>query len=147
MKRIIIILMLAGFNLNAQDTLETRNQLKVIAEELDMNEQDAYQVLVKEQTVQSIRNLMILLTMFLAGFFFKKYLHKAQDDKEFIKSTSHYRDDKYEYKSKWIVLSILSGLIFVSTFIYNSVMLSETFTGLFNPEYGALEQLNFLINK
>lgn len=139
--------MLAGFNLNAQDTLETRNQLKVIAEELDMNEQDAYQVLVKEQTVQSIRNLMILLTMFLAGFFFKKYLHKAQDDKEFIKSTSHYRDDKYEYKSKWIVLSILSGLIFVSTFIYNSVMLSETFTGLFNPEYGALEQLNFLINK
>lgn len=144
----ILIILVLPLHLQAQDTLvDARNQLKVIADELDMNEKEAYQVLVKEQTVQAFRNLMILMTMFLAGLFFKKYIHKAQDDKEYIKSSSQYRDDKYEYKNKWIVLAVLSGSIFIATFVYNSVVLSDTFTGLFNPEYGALEQLNFLVKK
>lgn len=43
-----------------------------------------------------------------------------------------------------VIILVLSLSIFIGSLIYNSVMLSETFTGLFNPEYGALEQLEFL---
>lgn len=143
------MLLTLGFNSIAQDTLnDTRGRLELIADELDISEQQAYQSLVKEQRIQAYRNMVIMITMVFAGFFFRKYLHKAQNDRATIGYYSGYGQEekrlKEIYDNKWIILSVITGLVFVVSLVYNSVMLSETFTGLFNPEYGALEQLEFL---
>ena len=150
MKSILLtIFLLIGFNSFTQDTISTtKGRLELIADELDISEQQAYESLVKEQRIQAYRNLIIMITMIFGGYFFKKYLHKAQHDRTTINYYSGYGVDeprkKEVYDNKWIILSVITGLVFIVSLVYNSVMLSETFTGLFNPEYGALEQLEFL---
>lgn len=143
--KITIALLLIGFQLIAQDTIiDTRNQLELIADELEISENQAFDTLVYQQKVMAYRNIMIIFTMLLSGFFFKKFLHNTQHKRIKI-SDNRYRDDQKEiYDNKWVVLTVVTGFIFVGSFIYNSIVLPETFTGLLNPEYGALEQLNFL---
>ena len=142
-KTILIVLLLIGFQSFAQDTItDTRNQLELIADELEISETQAFETLVYQQQVMAYRNIMIIFTMLLSGFFFKRFLHNTQH--KMILSKDKYNNEVRLYDNKWLVLSIITGIIFVSSFIYNSVVLPETFTGLLNPEYGALEQLNFL---
>ena len=199
MKKIIIIaiLLIGTFNTIAQDSItNNKNQLELIADELDISEKQAYDSLIQQQRVQSFRNLMIFGTMFLSMWSMKRIFNSIKNKKEddnpqtqaqiayynackeasiaqttyfaaewtgkdehgmknsasqydspnkpnFIKLDAEKTADKL-YSAKDVIFLILSLAIFIGSIIYNSVMLSETFTGLFNPEYGALEQLNFL---
>ena len=180
MKSILLTMfLLIGFNSFTQDTiLSNKGRLELIADELDISEEQAYQSLVKEQRIQAYRNLMIYATMFLALYTLKRsfkigkgeikdsgdrkemYLAYTETCNKMVKDeTSSWtikdildkvqhpfsyssRDETMEIKK--IIFVVLSILIFSASLIYNSIMLGDTFTGLFNPEYGALEQLEFL---
>jgi hypothetical protein len=179
MKQIIIIaiLLIGTFNTIAQDTISNdKNQLELIADELDISESQAYSTLVQEQRVQAYRNLMIFVAMFLSIWTLTKSLklstkpltldketfseyYQAVEKASDTASWSNIKETLRTIQGPWasnstlnnnmavakkVIFIVLSLGIFISSFIYNSVYLSETFTGLFNPEYGALEQLNFL---
>jgi len=136
------MLLIGAFNTIAQNTIVTsKGRLELIADELDISEEQAYQSLVKEQRIQAYRNLMIYLTMFIGLIGMKKSLKKLNNDKH---DYERYGEKRERYKDTWIFVTILFSAIFVASIIYNSIMLGDTFTGLFNPEYGALEQLEFL---
>lgn len=143
MKSILLTMfLLIGFNSFTQDTTQTsKGRLELIADELDISEQQAYQSLVKEQRIQAYRNLMIYLTMFIGLIGMKKSLKKLNTDKH---EYDRYGVKRERYKDTWVFVTILFSAIFVGSIVYNSIMLGDTFTGLFNPEYGALEQLEFL---
>ena len=143
MKSILLTMfLLIGFNSFTQDTTVTsKGRLELIADELDISEQQAYQSLVKEQRIQAYRNLMIYLTMFIGLIGMKKALKKLNTDKH---EYDRYGVTRERYKDTWVFVTILFSAIFVGSIVYNSIMLGDTFTGLFNPEYGALEQLEFL---
>ncbi len=136
MKSILLTMfLLIGFNSFTEDTIETtKGRLELIADELDISEEQAYQSLVKEQRVQAYRNLMIYITMFIGLVGMRKCLKRGDDD----------RSEREEWKVKWIIPTIITSLMFVVSLVYNAREMADTFTGLFNPEYGALEQLEFL---
>ena len=182
---LLIIVVLTVFKTNAysQETQDlnnyNHNRLEIIADELDISENQAYEVLVNEQRVQSIRNLMIFITMFISLYTLKRSLSiEISEDKGYnnlyenyilaindlqsrirpdetfsswdlrdfgsgVKPPEQLNSDKIQSPKK-IIFIVISICVFIASFIYNSVNLSETFTGLFNPEYGALEQLKFL---
>ena len=134
--------LLIGFNSFTQDTVVTnKGRLELIADELDISEQQAYKSLVKEQRIQAYRNLMIYITMFIGLVGVRKCLKNGDADKT---TSETYNTRAGEWKVKWVIPLGISIIIFLSSFIYNGVFMTDTFTGLFNPEYGALEQLEFL---
>ena len=111
--------------------------LGVIADKLDVSEEQAFETLVYQQKIAAYRNLITVLLAVIAGFIFIKTL-KAGDKSEKVGYNGR------EWKARYILPAMLTGLYTVSATIYNAIMLEETFTGLFNPEYGALEQLKFI---
>ena len=144
MKSILLTMfLLIGFNSFTQDTIITnKGRLELIADELDISEEQAYQSLVKEQRIQAYRNLMIYLTMFIGLVGMRKCLKRGDEDRP---ERERYGEiEKGEWKVKWIIPTIITSLMFVVSLVYNAVEMADTFTGLFNPEYGALEQLEFL---
>ncbi len=140
--KLMITLVLIGLNSTSQDTItDSRSQLELISEELNISESQAYSSLVKQQKIQAYRNLMIYLTMVIGIIGMNKSISRLNKDKE--EYTSIY-GSRTKYKDSWVFITILFSVIFIVSLIYNSIMLADTFTGLFNPEYGALEQLQFI---
>lgn len=144
MKKVLLLIAIlsVGFIAHAeQDT--TRNALKLIAEELNISEQHAFDTLVQQQRVIAWRNILTIITMLFALFNLFKYVKKAYNIDNMVSHTNHYGEYKI-IDNKYVFYIVLSAVVFCVGFGYNIVTLEETFTGLLNPEYGALEQLNFL---
>lgn len=143
-KALLLISIIAiGFIAHAeQDT--TRNALKLIAEELNISEQHAFDTLVQQQKIISYRNLLTMITILFSGFFMGKYLKLTFKEGNRVTYTNNYNQEATTVSARYVIPLVMFMLIFITGFIYNTVELQHTITGLFNPEYGALEQLNFL---
>ena len=138
MKKLITILLI----LCVTNVMAGNNTLQVISENLDVSEDHAFKTLVTQQRVIAVRNLITMVLGIFAGLYLVRMLKEGAKEENQVMSTGY--NSRQSWAPRYIVLSIIVGGYFVAALVYNSVNLGITFTGLLNPEYGALEQLKFL---
>lgn len=112
---------------------DIKEAISGLAEGLNVGAKHVYTVLVKQQLVNSFTNLLILgISLFLIFSFLKSY--KSEEIWE-----------THDNPTGLGIYRILQGLIGLTLFIFFVANISETITGLINPEYGAMENIIELI--
>ena len=129
---------------SVDSTVIENNTLQLIADELNVSEGRAFSTLVNQQRIMSYRNVMTIFMAIASGYMFIRLLKLGSKKDNQVATTDSCNDTSYEWSVRYVLPIAVSGILMASSIIYNSVMLEETFTGLFNPEYGALEQLKFI---
>ena len=115
-----------------------------LAAKLQVPAEHIYKVIVKQQLVNSLSMLFILIVTMLPAlsvkWWFRKHLEVQDAYKQ--KHNSYYSDVTTGYE--WggyvigIIMPCISFVIFLSWF-------SNIMTGIFNPEYGALKSITSML--
>lgn len=111
--------------------LKLEEGLKYVAEGLKTTSIKAWDILVRQQLVWSFCYLFLtLLSMFSVYQFFKQY-----------KTTFTNLDEDSDVKGSKIFLSVIFGLIALTSSVGSGLHFEQMITGFVNPEYGALKTL------
>lgn len=104
-----------------------------MADALRVGAEHVYEVLVKQQFVNSISNIVAIIGMILLLImFYKAILYsypKIDEDKDTF------------YDFIFVSSTILGSITFILFIVFFSYTIPETVTGFVNPEYGAMKEL------
>jgi len=119
---------------------DIKSALAALGDSLKVGSEYVYEILIKQQFVNSFTYLVFLIISLLFGLFFFKGL--------FNKEELWLTEDKYDPNPtiigiiRWVLG--VSGLIFFIIFLHN---MNDCITGFINPEYGALNEIVNMIKK
>lgn len=136
MRKIIIFVVLLSSTLFAQDTLATRiytdvkSALAQMGQALSVGAEHVYEVLVRQQVINSITNLIIYSLVIIPICGIKYFYKRASED-----------------KIQHIMACIISCAVTFGLTLYFFKTVNDTITGFFNPEYGAIKQIAEMIRK
>jgi TRAP-type C4-dicarboxylate transport system permease small subunit len=113
---------------------DVKDALSGMADALKVGAEHVYQILVKQQIVNSITLILCyVLFAFVAYFSFKLVFKAVAKGKE---------EDSYE---PWNMLFIIPTIITISSIVFFSTTIQSCVTGFLNPEYGAIMEIKSFI--
>lgn len=114
---------------------DAKSVLKSLGDALKVGSEHVYEVLVKQQVVQSITNLVIGLLLAITLPLACKLIINAKWNEYGLEDNSILS----------FTLGCIFGILSLIVTIYSLINLVETVTGFVNPEYGAIKQILDLI--
>lgn len=127
-------------------------KLEELAKSLKVPAEHVYKVLVKQQTASAVVDLIIILFLFSIsiGLFLwlkatianknKKYRLTHPDDYDVKKDPEYNRYD-FDYYETWVIGWVVCAILSLAGLITLVFLGSGIFTGIFNPEYGAIKEI------
>jgi hypothetical protein len=116
---------------------DLKSGLVGIAGALKVGAEHVYEVLVKQQIVNSI---LYLLCGILAFAFILNFINKTKSDEEWFNDDTDFITGLGFIR----LIQIIIGFILLLVFLFH---LDNILTGIINPEFGALEQIMDWVNK
>lgn len=121
----------------------TTEAIQQISSVLKVPAEHVYQVLIKQQRINAVCSLLVFILAIITCYLFIISISKSHwgDSYNYDNSSpsSKYWIG-YRY-NKYATFTMVYGIIFVISFIYSAVSIEGIFTGLFNPEYGAIQNI------
>jgi len=124
---------------------EVTNAIESLAKALEVPAEHVYKILVKQQFINSISNILVIIISFLVFHLILIYSFR-----DYIKTNEKYRkmydrsEDYIHYdldESWWLFSIIPSIIIIIVTFIFLICSFENIITGFANPEYGAIKDI------
>jgi hypothetical protein len=116
---------------------DLKDALTAAGEALKTGAEHVYEILVRQQVINSITYLIILAVLFTVGGIGLKYGLKDLHEK------NRYGDKTI--KESKVILLIIAGIILVIGVIVTCLSMPRIVTGFFNPEYGAIQEVRKFI--
>lgn len=104
------------------------------AEALKVGAEHVYEILVRQQVINSITYLFLYVFLFTFSYILFKKIHAYVQLKN--------KEDKY---GEWGAMYILPSIAIVVTMIVFSLTLNTCITGFLNPEYNAIMEIKGFI--
>jgi len=157
----ILLLIIPAFIINAQDVQpkeelatvqvidhlydKTSQAISELAKALEIPAEHVYNILVKQQTIQSISSILAILVVSLICFIVIRLTYKDYNYINKQWSEVNNRPDKTHYfdlDDRWWVWAIGTAYVIWSIAIITFFcVLNNVVMGLLNPEYGAIKDI------
>jgi len=118
---------------------DVKGALSGVSDALKVGAEHVYEILVRQQLINSITHLIVILILSLSSYLGLKYVYKNM-----------YTIDKLgdkEFNEGVIPVAIICAFLFVFAIINACIHTETILTGFLNPEYGAIMEIKSFIKR
>lgn len=121
---------------------DLKDGVSALAATLKVGAEHVYEVLVKQQIVNSITNVIIYLVFIIVIVITIKTMDRMIPSREYRDKN---REDLEDYFPVFLIGGIILAVAAIGGSIYFTSTINDTVMGFVNPEYGAMQQVvNFV---
>jgi TRAP-type C4-dicarboxylate transport system permease small subunit len=118
---------------------DVKGALSGVSDALKVGAEHVYEILVRQQLINSITHLIVILILSLSSYLGLKYVYKNM-----------YTIDELgnkEFNEGVIPVAIICAFLFVFAIINACIHTETILTGFLNPEYGAIMEIKSFIKR
>jgi len=129
---------------------KTEQAISTLAKALEVPAEHVYNVLVRQQVIKAVSSLIVLIGIIIASIIIISIGYKVWNDKNknWMNSDKYneerYGSDykRYDFDDGWWCILISGGYAFLGICIIVLIcMVGDIFSGILNPEYGAIKDI------